>query len=114
VEDEERAVGADFGVGDFGPVDDLEVFAGVGEGEDFDAEGGEEEVGEADAAVGEVEEADGGEEGEDAPPEGKFESGGEGGGGEEDGESGEGGGEEKELTALRGTREAEFLVGFGD
>lgn len=101
-------------MGDFGPVDDLEVFVGLGEGENFDAEGGEEEVGEADAAVGDEEESDGGEEGEGAPPEGELEAGSEGGGGEKDGEGGEGGSGEEEATALSGTREAEFLVGFGD
>ncbi len=104
----------DVGVVDFGPVEDLEVPVRVEEGEQLDAEGGEDEVGVADAVVGEQEAGKGRDQREGSPPEGELEAGGEAGGSEKDRDGDEGGTEKEEETGLGGTAEAEFLVGFGD
>lgn len=114
VEGEEGEGWIEFGVIDFGPSDEVEEFFGFEEGEDFDPEGGEDEVGVTDAAAGETCEEGGdgeGDEGEPPREAGVSEKPGEE---KDEGErEGDGGGDDEGL-ALGGAGEAKFLVGFGD
>ena len=105
----------DFGVSDFGPEDDVEIFAWFPERENFDTEGSEEEVGVTEAVVGEAGEDEGeGNRGDDPPAREEGFVGAKGEGGDDDRDACGDGGGETELLSLGRAREADFLVGFGD
>ena len=108
---------SDLGIGNLCPGHELHVFGGPEEGEDFDAEGAEDDVGVSGAVKGGAGEQ-GGEGGGEQGPEGMGEIGvfvavaadhGEGEGG---GEGHRGG--DPERHGLPGPGEAEFLMRFGD
>lgn len=114
VEFEGGEVWVKFGGVDLVPVDEVEVFFGFDEGEDFDAEGGEDEVGVPGAAEGDAGDEGGDEEGWEGHP------GVEGGVSappvreEDEGEGEEEGGDEEEGLTLCAAGEAEFFMRFGE
>ena len=99
---------------DLVPVDEVEVFFGFQEGEDFDPEWGEDDVGVARAASSETSEEDGKSEGDERHPPVKAGMAHQPSDGQEKGKGKDDSGGDNESLSLTSAGKAEFLMRLGD